>query len=191
MQKVVGNDVVDLQLARSESNWQRSGYLQKTCTTEEQRMILTANEPNIMFWLLWTMKESAYKVLNRITGKREYNPSGLVCSRLDLKETEANATVTSNTLVFFVNTEISEQRIYSIAAQTPLELEELTSYHFPNTPDYMQKFALATPGFSLEKEISGLPVIVELHTGRKLAASVSHHGRYLAITYSGSLLLTD
>jgi len=188
---VVGNDLVDLQLARLQSNWQRPGYLQKICSAEEQHMIMTAPEPNTMLWLLWSMKESAYKVLNRNTGKREYKPSALVCSGLEVNQSETTGTVRHGDDVFFVKTEISHQRIYSVAAQTVITFGRLTSCHMHNTAGYMAKFASATPGYLLQKEISGLPVVVELQTGRNLAASVSHHGRYLAVTYSDSLRLTD
>ena len=188
---MVGNDLVDLQLARSQSNWRRPGYLRKICSEEEQHMIIMAPEPTTMLWLLWSMKESAYKVLNRNTGKREYNPSGLVCSELKVNQSEATGNVSYGDNVFFVKTEISDQRIYSVAAHTVIAVEGLTSYHMHNTAGYMAKFARATPGYLLQKEISGLPVVVELQTGRNLAASVSHHGRYLAVTYSDSLRLTD
>jgi phosphopantetheinyl transferase (holo-ACP synthase) len=33
---VIGNDIVDLALARKESNWKRPGYLNKIFTTKEQ-----------------------------------------------------------------------------------------------------------------------------------------------------------
>jgi hypothetical protein len=32
---VIGNDIVDLALARKESNWKRPGYLNKIFTTKE------------------------------------------------------------------------------------------------------------------------------------------------------------
>jgi hypothetical protein len=39
---VIGNDIVDLALARKESNWKRPGYLNKIFTTKEQLLISSA-----------------------------------------------------------------------------------------------------------------------------------------------------
>lgn len=71
---MIGNDLVDLQLASKESNWQRKGYLQKVCTPEEQELILTSANPYRVFWTLWSMKESVYKIINSTTGIRNYSP---------------------------------------------------------------------------------------------------------------------
>ena len=37
----IGNDIVDLNLAKTESNWQRKGFLEKQFTQKEQEEILT------------------------------------------------------------------------------------------------------------------------------------------------------
>jgi phosphopantetheinyl transferase (holo-ACP synthase) len=66
---VIGNDIVDLALARKESNWKRPGYLNKIFTTKEQLLISSAENPNTMVWNLWSRKEAAYKI---IIEQREY-----------------------------------------------------------------------------------------------------------------------
>ena len=38
---MIGNDIVDLKLAKNQSNWQRKGFLEKQFTEEEQKTILT------------------------------------------------------------------------------------------------------------------------------------------------------
>ena len=37
---MVGNDLVDLQIAKSQSNWRRKGFLEKQFTIKEQQLIL-------------------------------------------------------------------------------------------------------------------------------------------------------
>jgi acyl carrier protein/phosphopantetheinyl transferase (holo-ACP synthase) len=76
---VIGNDIVDLALARKESNWKRPGYLNKIFTTKEQLLISSAENPNTMVWNLWSRKE-AYKIYNRATGIRGYFPLNLECA---------------------------------------------------------------------------------------------------------------
>jgi len=65
---MLGNDIVDLDLAKTQSNWRRKNYLDKIFTTEEQLLISSAKRPDEMVWLLWSMKESAYKIYNRKSG---------------------------------------------------------------------------------------------------------------------------
>ncbi len=59
---MIGNDVVDLALAKVESNWQRKGYLDKLFTTKEQNLIFCSENPTIMVWILWSRKEAVYKI---------------------------------------------------------------------------------------------------------------------------------
>jgi hypothetical protein len=56
--KVIGNDIVDLALARKESNWKRMDF-RKNFHCQEQLLISNAENPEIMVWNLWG-KEAAY-----------------------------------------------------------------------------------------------------------------------------------
>ena len=76
---MIGNDIVDLALAKIESNWLRNGFLDKIFTQKEQLLIANAINPEIMIWNLWTRKEAAYKIYNRKTGFRGYIPLKLEC----------------------------------------------------------------------------------------------------------------
>ena len=59
---MIGNDVVDLNLAKTQSNWERKGFLGKIFTKKEQEFIFNTKSSFEMVWLLWSMKESAYKI---------------------------------------------------------------------------------------------------------------------------------
>ena len=56
---MIGNDIIDLSVAKLESNWQRRGFLEKQFTEEEQQLILTASNPFVLVWKFWSMKEAA------------------------------------------------------------------------------------------------------------------------------------
>ena len=79
---MIGNDLVDLKLANIQSNWQRKGFLDKLFTPKEQEYILNADNPFETVWLLWSMKESAYKAYLQIYGCRFFAPKKLACSLL-------------------------------------------------------------------------------------------------------------
>jgi hypothetical protein len=49
---LIGNDVIDLSLAKKESNWQRKGFLKKLFSNDEQQLILEALNSFEMVWRL-------------------------------------------------------------------------------------------------------------------------------------------
>ncbi len=71
---MIGNDIVDLQFARKESNWQRPRFLEKIFTEEERHFIHTANDKEVAVWLLWSGKESVYKIIARLEKRRFFAP---------------------------------------------------------------------------------------------------------------------
>ena len=221
---MIGNDLVDLQLAVKESNWQRRGYLNKVCTAGEQKLILTSNNPLVTFWTVWSMKESVYKIINRITGIRNYSPASYNCTTFQEDEQsiksdklqtgiqQKNATQQSairplsfsgevlfEEHSFFTRTQIKEQRLHTIAVLQPTHFDLTATVFYPNNvadnpipaTDYLHEFNQIAAPYRLSKNKNGIPEITHITAETKHPASVSHHGRYLAIIYSGSLLLTD
>ena len=77
---MIGNDIVDLKIASVESNWQRKGFLEKVFTVEEQDLILRSTNSFKMVWLLWSMKESAYKIHVQQYGGRFFAPKKFQCT---------------------------------------------------------------------------------------------------------------
>ena len=112
--KLIGNDIVDLALAEKQSNWKRNGYLQKIFTEAEQRLILESTTPNKTVWILWSMKESAYKIFSRETGVRNYAPTTLICSNVELNITNAIGVVCIAGKTYFTASTIDEQKIHTV-----------------------------------------------------------------------------
>ena len=67
---MIGNDIVDLKQAAKDSSWKRPRFLDKIFTPREQQLIWSAKDQDQMVWLLWSMKEAAYKVNVQQFGKR-------------------------------------------------------------------------------------------------------------------------
>jgi len=184
---VLGNDVVDLKQASIDSNWQREGYLRKIYTVQEQELILDAEQPATMLWLLWTMKEASYKVLNRLTGVRNYSPLSYVCMNLVIRDTDVSGMVTAGNYSLYIKAEITEEMVHSAAMLREELLDQLIIHHLCNSSHYMDDFNLSCAGYRLTKDSTGLPQITNLLTSVTSEASVSHHGRYTAILYPKSL----
>ncbi|AWI27279.1 phosphopantetheinyl transferase [Flavobacterium pallidum] len=90
---MIGNDLVDLAAAAKESNWRRKGYLQKIFTETEQSYIINSPKPEIVVWILWSMKEAAYKIWNRESGMRSFNPKAFECQICQICENTATGKV--------------------------------------------------------------------------------------------------
>lgn len=150
---MIGNDIVDLALAKEQSNWRRKGYLGKIFSSREQLAILNASDPDSLVWLFWTMKEAAYKIDNKITGVRNFAPAGLECE-LSSGSPQGINLVKIQDRVYHTQTEMNGSFIHTIAARYSKSLPRiLISIYISEEVDY-----------------------------KKMAPDcVSHHGRYLAL----------
>jgi phosphopantetheinyl transferase (holo-ACP synthase) len=154
---MIGNDIVDLAQAKEDSNWKRPGYLEKLFTTEEQFLISSNIQPESMIWLLWTMKESAYKISSRRSKLREFAPVKLSCNNLIIHDNTATGNVTYNQQLYFTSSIIEEFYIHTIAA-TNLEELGLVTMEIIETENH--RLRINNPD------------------------SVSHHGRFIAFAYA-------
>ncbi len=152
---MIGIDLVDLKQANTESNWQRKGYLDKIFTNTEQELIHKHQDPNVMVWLLWSMKEAAYKIWSRTTGQRTYAPTALVCKNIKFKES-ISGIVTNLEQQYFTQSDLTENYICTIAAPEKAQLLNIRT-------------SLSDTG--LKENRSDNP------------QSISHHGRYLAMAW--------
>ena len=147
---MIGNDIIDLQLAARESNWQRRGYLDKIYTPAEQAMIHASSDADKMVWLLWSCKEAVYKIVHRETGVHAYNPLKFHC-----KEN----TVVYNDQIYFTQSTVSASCIYTVAVSKKILLNSI------RTVDEIE---------GIVKDVHGIPYL----NGQP--ASCTHHGRFKA-----------
>jgi phosphopantetheinyl transferase (holo-ACP synthase) len=150
---MIGNDVIDLALAKVESNWQRKGYLDKVFTTKEKNLIYSAENLTLMVWVLWSRKEAVYKIIRQENGLRGFYPL-----RIENSDYKSGIIVFEEQL-FYTKTTIDENFIHSIALQNQafnrvVELSNVTSLYKRNE----------------------IPYLIE--ENRVVTLSKSHHGRY-------------
>ena len=154
---MIGNDIVDLALARKESNWKRKGFFDKIFTSKEQSFINLYENQEIMIWNLWSRKEAAYKIYNRQTGIRKYNPIQFECLNMNL---EIEKVVFENQ-VFYTKTEITSDHIYTIA------VSDLENFNRIQSLDHNKV---------IEKQ-NGIPFCINENQTINLI-SKTHHGRF-------------
>lgn len=185
---MIGNDIVDLKLAYIDSNWQRKGFLDKVFTDAEQDLILNANNSFKMVWLLWSMKESAYKVYVQQFEKRFFAPQKFQC------------TLTSNTkgivkihqIEYITKSIITNKYIATTATlnyDDPLLVE---NFHLKNSSFKSQhnncytnlkkaisnKMNFPLKGIIIRKNNVGVPRIFFNDKKQEISFTISHHGNY-------------
>ena len=155
---MIGNDIVDLALAKKQSNWQRKGFLDKIFTKNEQDLIYKDVNPEVMVWNLWSRKEAAYKIYNRQTNIRGYFPLQLEC----FYESETLGTVCCNGNFYRTQTTVSSEFIYTIAV---------------TEKDYFIQIKNLDSDAKICKT-NEIPFIIDEFTKIAKPVSISHHGRF-------------
>lgn len=166
---MIGNDVIDLKATRVESNWQRPGFLEKLFTQEEREVINSYHSPETMIWILWSMKEAAYKIYNRETKLRGFISQQLICSIIADSNSNLEGVVNCNGFVYATKTILEGSLIHTIAAVNSIDIEKIKELENGN----------------IIKDIFGVPY--QLIENERYPVSISHHGRFcktISLKYS-------
>ena len=155
---MIGNDVIDLALAKTQSNPKRKGFVDKLFTEQEQLMISKSMNPDLMIWNLWSRKEAAYKIYNRQTGIRAFIPKQLECADIEITENVIIGTISIDDYRYFTHTFIDDDFIHTIAVV--------------NVEDF--KRVMPVEREHISKDIVGIP----FHSTTGNPISISHHGRF-------------
>lgn len=159
---MIGNDIVDLALARKESNWKRQGFLEKLFTVQEQMMISKSNNPEITVWNLWSRKEATYKIYNRQTQIRAFIPLQLECFDIETKEGFLYGKVICYNTIYYTKTEITSEYIETNAVLNPIDFDKIKIVHSSETI----------------VKTNGIPAYFDSENKIGNPISKSHHGRF-------------
>jgi len=180
---MIGNDVIDLQQARLDSNWRRPGFSAKIFTSREQQLISEAQDPEWMVWQLWSMKEAGYKIINRMTRERLFAPLSYECSPRAMEPHETFGTVLHAGLCLYTRT-IYSQLCLNTLALTSFEAFSSVYEFFDSqvTKDslFFTNRALWDLNHGFVKAGGIYPEVIDRQ--RKCRqASLSHHGSILSL----------
>lgn len=121
---MIGNDIIDLNLAKTQSNWKRKGYLDKIFTSKEQSFIFKSSNPNEMVWSLWSRKEAVYKILIQQGKKSGYFPIKIECLDAEFEM----GIVCFDSELYYTKTILSKKNIHSIAVTNLSDFEKVNSF---------------------------------------------------------------
>jgi holo-[acyl-carrier protein] synthase len=82
---MIGNDIVDLILALQIPKTENIRFLKKICSEDEIDFILKSDVPELSLWRVWSMKESAYKIIVKKSGINLFIPKKIITKFIDKK----------------------------------------------------------------------------------------------------------
>ena len=182
---MIGNDVVDLNLAKIQSNWQRKGFLEKQFTQDEQFVILNSEDSFMQVWLFWSMKEAAYKCYTQEYQNRFFAPKKFSCKTLS----NCIGVVEIAQEKYHIKYTLSKDYIYSVAAKEK-EFKMVSDLFFINknqeaTKIIKDKIHASFPSdIELKKNEIGIPYLYQNNQKLPVAVSTSHHGDYAGFVFS-------
>lgn len=188
---MIGNDIVDLNLAKTQSNWRRRGYLQKVFTKEERQQILSSEKRDELIWLFWSMKEAAYKAWQRKNNlPPKFNPRSLKCFLQSANTEKATGKVIIEEETFFTKSSFNVKLIHSLATSRENEKiiwKSLTSGE-DLKPTFLREFTASRGTFpvlpELKKNQHLIPQLYIQSKAQTFHFSLSHHGNYSGFAFS-------
>ena len=177
---MIGNDIVDLEVARKNSKSANSRFLKKVFSEEEIEIIQNSDDPELVLWQLWSMKEAAYKAHQRNFGfPKILNPIKYQCR----PEEEV---VQIDKAVYHIATSITSEYLHSYTPSEDFHIKFLQNQENLETEiaQSISEANLLEPGQIIYyKNAKHLPVYRLQNSSEALPISLSHHGKFAAIIF--------
>lgn len=210
-----GNDLIALKAINITRTKQQNFY-KKIISDSEKSLYdhhFSGRLPlEVFVWLLWSVKESVYKYLQRITPGLIFSPTKIIISRLEPPAIETVAKlegcnfdeksvytgdVTFGDDTLFLRSIISRDFIFSVVNHTDDFKKTCWGIRLISSadPGYQSKAARAFltemlstlyPGSNLQisKSKDGIPVVLKNGAEISLPVSLTHHGHYVAYSFN-------
>lgn len=198
---LLGNDIVDLQEARKANNWRRPRYLTKLFTWQEREWIGQSACPDDWVWMLWSAKESAYKLSRRLGAKRAYAPKCLEVQQwVKDKPNRYRLQLRTKQTELMVYTDINSSFVHSVAVPNENSNWQEGILPLEGTPRERSEqlreqvcqriaeadLAVGQETYRIEKDDRGIPQVFAGRAPLPIVLSLSHHGRYGAYCWGRS-----
>ena len=190
---MIGNDIVDLKLANAGLGSRLQRFMDKVFHPDEQLLIRNAKNSHQMLWLLWSMKESAYKIQMQYLVNRYFDPKALRCELTD----DFSGTVTADATIYNTNSILTAEYIYTTGC-TQVDARLVTNYlkldstsysnqhnqvHQSLLSHYANYYHLRLDDLSISKNEACIPHVFYKGNERPTPISLTHHGGYIGYAF--------
>lgn len=177
---MIGNDIIDLKISKSEKRVADYRFLKKLFTREEEKIIETSANPESCIWRLWSMKEAAYKAHQRkYRLPRKFNPKAFSCSVFS----DTEGIVVKKAVIYRIQTDSTPEYLHSITNKVAYFQKIYSggkSEKDQIIKDLACKFDLNKGRLAFQKDGNGIPWIKIDSPGKYIPVSLSHHGNFTA-----------
>jgi len=174
---VIGNDIIDWSIARTQHQKLRQRCLEKLFNPPEIDAIKHSKHPLRTYWVLWSVKESAYKAWQRETNAHPiYNPKAFHINGYSKSLNQMVSTIRIEAFSINVKTELNADYIYSYCDGIAVLNAVFTLIEWNR-----YKIQLLGQGWEMGKIENNIPVITRDENTIKIPVSISHDGKYVAL----------
>ena len=209
-----GNDIVALK-AINVARTQQENFYKKIISGSEKRLYtgqLSEKIPFAIFvWLLWSVKESAFKYMQRITPALVFSPTKIVINRVELPGHDATIKIEGqgfdNVPVYKCVIVSGGDTLYSCSIISPEFIFSVVSQDesFKNVYWSIQKIASSDPesqsgavrillmdrleavspesNFQIDKSLHGYPIVLKDGAEISIPVSFAHHEDYIGYSF--------
>ena len=193
---MIGNDIVDLNLSLQTPKTENLRFLKKICSEDEIDFILKSDAPELSLWRVWSMKESAYKIIVKKSGINLFIPKKIKTEFLDKK----NGKIHSEWGEFLSVTQQDDSFLHTVSID--IECSPFSSVRKSNEKNqsaevrnllvrelseiHPEKYKLEN--LSIEKK-ERVPFLLYENKAMNFDISLSHHGEWLAYAFHDNQLI--
>ena len=171
--------------------------MEKIFTEEEQKILTTAPNKDIAVWVLWSRKESAYKIVARMKKCRFYAPKKLenTITNPDFSTpfSQSEGQITFEEYTFSTKSKITDAYIHTVAQWSNNNKSVITNSFSFDQSDYpsqgtitRQKLLTAyaklnncsTADLSIQKDKLKIPHLYYKNQQQTVIVSMAHHGHF-------------
>ncbi len=192
---LVGNDVVDLTLPETRGKAADARFVRRVCAEAERDLLAGSDDPDRALWMLWTAKETGYKVAKKRWPGIAFSPVRFRVSGLALADEGGHGRVRYDALEVGVCWRVCPESVHCVGAwprdatgidaEVALSLGEASASHAARGLAGELLARRGVTGVRVERERLrrgwGPPRVWQ--GGRPLEGcdlSLSHHGRWVA-----------
>jgi phosphopantetheinyl transferase (holo-ACP synthase) len=191
---VIGNDIIDLNVAGKNSRWQEQRFLDKLFTQQEQEFILNDDLIYQNIWFLWSMKESAYKIHTRNLKSSNFNPKSYNCAitsktigTVSFDNHTVNTTTKYNSDIIYTTAHFKDTYCITkyLSLEGPSPVDKSQQLRKKAIQTFADMKSISEVMISIEKDKFGVPQLLINNKAQDISLSLTHHGNYggVAITF--------
>ncbi len=183
---MLGNDLVDIEVAYAQKSWRQERFRRKVFTPSECAFIGSSDNEFKSIWRMWSMKESAYKVAIQRGVKRFLNPQKLNCVVID----EKRGMVEFDSHIFNTHTMVGEDYIFTTCSDldTFVTEDHLVYVNRRSEQSLMtrralleriaEKYKYNLNDLQIKKCQQGIPKLYFKEKPLEVSFSLTHHGKF-------------